>query len=384
MDLAQNYIFYAEANVVCIIIFALMLFRDLGTVGRQTKQIVFVNIVVTHMIYFSSDIVWGLILGGIIPRLPFLVVACNAVNLMMLCALTAFWFMYVEMSQGETYINKSRGCLIIMLPAIATVFITLFLFIVFPRVMITEEEKLTTVFYILFVTVPILYVIAGSVRSFVRAFRKENYAVKKLCIVCGVYPLVMAGFGVVQTFFVAAPIFCFGMTIMMLYFYMLSLNDQVSIDELTRLNNRTQLKKYIVGESLKQGTGKTNYFVLMVDLNKFKQINDSYGHVEGDLALKRTADALKMACSDNIPIRTFIARYGGDEFIIIAKTDDEQIVSELCAKIKTTMERLNTEAGAPYELKASIGYASYQGDIAAFQQAVANADKALYKEKNNR
>ena len=52
----------------------------------------------------------------------------------------------------------------------------------------------------------------------------------------------------------------------------------------------------------------------MIDLNKFKQINDQYGHVEGDMALRRTADALKMACGDNT-LKTFIARYGGDEFM---------------------------------------------------------------------
>ena len=167
---------------------------------------------------------------------------------------------------------------------------------------------------------------------------------------------------------------------MMLYVYIISLNDQVSIDELTRLNNRTQLKKYVVGESSKQNNDKSTRFVLMIDLNKFKQINDQYGHVEGDMALKRTADALKAACGDNV-LKTFIARYGGDEFIIITKTDNEELVKELCNTIKNTVIRLNDEAGAKYELTASIGYASYTGDITAFQTALAEADEALYKDK---
>ena len=75
--------------------------------------------------------------------------------------------------------------------------------------------------------------------------------------------------------------------------------------------------------------------------NQSKQINDQYGHVEGDFALKRAADALKRSCAEN-PHRTFIARY---------------------------------------ELTASIGYAAYSGDIAGFQTALARADEALYREK---
>ena len=118
----------------------------------------------------------------------------------------------------------------------------------------------------------------------------------------------------------------------------------------------------------------------MIDLNKFKQINDQFGHVEGDRALIRTADALKLACADNTK-KTFIARYGGDEFIVIVKTDDESLVRELCGRIKDTLLKLNDEARAEYELSASIGYASYRGDVRKFQEALGLADEALYKEK---
>lgn len=118
----------------------------------------------------------------------------------------------------------------------------------------------------------------------------------------------------------------------------------------------------------------------MIDLNKFKQINDQYGHVEGDRALIRTADALKIACADNV-IKTFISRYGGDEFIIVAKTEDEDKVKELCGTIKDTLNRLNSEANSEYDLTASIGYSSYSGDVMKFQEALGQADEALYKEK---
>ena len=375
--------FYIEANIVCIIIFAMLLVKDLGGVGRQAKQMIFVNIIVSHIMYFISDMFWVLILGNTIPLTRLSISIVNILNAILLSAITGFWFVYVELSQGEKYITVFRNRIFALIPAMCETLIMLVVFVLFPGVVITGELKLTTAYYILFLVVPIGYIIVSAVRSFIRALRKENYAVRTPYLVCALYPVIISVAGICQVVWVNAPMFCFGCTIIMLYVYIISLNDQVSIDELTRLNNRTQLKKYIVGESSKQGSEKLKRYILMIDLNKFKQINDQYGHVEGDQALKRTADALKVACADN-SVKTFIARYGGDEFIIIAKTDNEDIVKELCSSIKDTLIRLNDEAGAEYELTASIGYSHYSGDIFAFQTALAKADEALYEDKRAR
>ena len=336
--------FYTEANIVCIIIFVMLLIKDLGGVGRQAKQITFINIVFAHILYFACDICWVLIMARIIPFTRFSVSIVNILNAIFLSAITSFWFIYVELSQGEKYITATKARFIALIPAMSETVLIVFLFIAMPGFVIKEDGMPSLGYYIVFLVIPLIYVVASTARSFLRAFRKENFAVRKQ--------------------YLAAPIFCFGCAIMMLYVYIISLNDQVSIDELTRLNNRTQLKKYVAGESSKQNTDSSTRYILMIDLNKFKQINDQYGHVEGDMALRRTADALKMACGDNT-LKTFIARYGGDEFIIITKTDNEELVKELCNTIKNTVVRLNNEAGSKYELTASIGYASYNGDLTA-------------------
>lgn len=383
-SMEQDYtFFYVEANVVCIIIFSMLLIKDLGGVGRQTKQMIFVNIVMSHILYFISDICWVLALGDYILRTQLFVSAVNVSNAILLSAITGFWFVYVELSQGEEYIKLFKNRICTLIPAMCETMVMLVVFTLFPRVVLTEDLEMTPLYYILFLMVPIGYIFVSAIRAFIRALRKENYAVRSQYIVCALYPVIISIAGIFQVIWVAAPLFCFGCAIMMLYVYIISLNDQVSIDELTRLNNRTQLKKYVVGESSKQGSEKSKRYVLMIDLNKFKQINDQYGHVEGDHALKRTADALKAACADN-SIKTFIARYGGDEFIIIAKTDNEELVKELCSNIKATLIRLNDEAGAKYELTASIGYSHYMGGITEFQSALTEADEALYREKKTR
>ena len=320
-------------------------------------------------------------LGGYFQKILIAVALVNILNAIILSAITGFWFVYVELSQGELYIKRFKIRLFVLSPVVISTLIMVILFVFFPKAVLKEDNTLTLTYYILFLSVPVLYIILSTVRCFIRAFKKENYAVRGPYLSTAIYPVILAACGVVQTLWITVPMFCFGCAIMMIYVYITSLNDQVSIDELTRLNNRTQLKKFIVGESAKPGNEK--HYVLMIDLNRFKQINDQYGHVEGDHALKRAADALKLACSDN-DLRPFIARYGGDEFIIIARTENEELIKELCTVIKETLIRLNTEAKAAYELTASIGYASYTGDIHAFQTALTKADEALYADKKAR
>ena len=372
--------FYIEANIVCIIIFLMMLTREMGTVGRQTKQIIFINITVAHMLYFVNDIVCVLVIGNCIPHTALIASVVNVLNAILLSAITGFWFVYVELSQGEEYILTFKHRMYVLAPAMLETVLMIFLFTFFPRTVMDEDNNMTTLYYIAFLCVPAMYVVVSAVRSFIRAVRKENYGVRTQYLSCAIYPVIITVFGILQIVVINAPLFCFGCTIMMLYVYIISLNDQVSIDELTHLNNRTQLKKYVVGEASRPNADNTVYFILMIDLNKFKQINDQYGHVEGDRALIRAAEALKIACSDNV-MKTFIARYGGDEFIIVAKTEDEDKVKELCGTIKDTLNRLNSEANSEYDLTVSIGYSSYSGDVMKFQEALGQADEALYKEK---
>lgn len=374
--------FYIEANIVCIVIFGMMLMRELHTVGRQAKQIAFLNLLVSHILYFISDIAWVLVVGGIIPNTRLSSSIVNVANAVFLVYICSFWFIYVELSQGEAYIAVKKWRVMVLIPAIISSAVTICLFVFAPSLMLKENNEVTDIYNVAFLLIPDSYVVVSAVRAFIRALRKENYAVRTQYLACAVYPILITIFGLLQTVMNGAPVFCFGCAVMMLYVYILSLNDQVSLDELTRLNNRTQLKKYIAGEAAKQIGEKQERYVLMIDLNKFKMINDHYGHIEGDHALKRAADALKSACADNV-YKTFIARYGGDEFIIVAKTDSEELIKKLCADIKATLIRLNDEAGAKYDLTASIGYAHYNGGIDEFQSAMSEADEALYRDKKS-
>ena len=118
--------------------------------------------------------------------------------------------------------------------------------------------------------------------------------------------------------------------------------------------------------------------IFMLDINFFKEINDKYGHPEGDMALIRTADQLKRFLAKT---NAFLCRYGGDEFAIISACSFEE-AGKLRVTLYREFEALNNNDDSPYRISISVGYAPVVGGgMNAVQEALRLADQELYKEK---
>ncbi len=171
---------------------------------------------------------------------------------------------------------------------------------------------------------------------------------------------------------------CAGMFVMFCRFQ----DDQITNDVLTGLNNRYALDTYIE-EKFKtyhegEHSGNQLYLVLM-DINYFKTINDEYGHVEGDKALKAVSTTLK-AIGSKYRSSLFIARYGGDEFAAVFESNSERKVTRLCNDIKESLA-VETE-GFEYKLTIGAGYALYTGGTMTLDALYTLADTALYEDKD--
>jgi len=153
------------------------------------------------------------------------------------------------------------------------------------------------------------------------------------------------------------------------------LNHELYHDELTSLYNKKYFSKYIIDENnmfQREGT------LVFIDLNKFKYINDTFGHVIGDNALEVFSSFL----SNNLRKEDKVIRYAGDEFIILF---DSSIESEILNKMKILTNKLrdvtiHTPDDNYINLKFSFGISSFsQNDYAS--TIVAKADKEMYKHK---
>ena len=166
---------------------------------------------------------------------------------------------------------------------------------------------------------------------------------------------------------------------MMVIFYIHSMEDQISLDPLTKLNNRGQLQRFVSQPGNLYREGQETY-VVMMDANFFKQINDSYGHAEGDRALLFIAEALKRSLHV-LGSAPFLGRYGGDEFILIAYVRREEDLNALAEEIRRRLDEAREKEGLPYVLSVGIGWSRFAGEGDTFQACMHRADQQLYEDK---
>lgn len=162
--------------------------------------------------------------------------------------------------------------------------------------------------------------------------------------------------------------------------YLVELGQQVSQEPLTGLANRREIMRTI-SKSLSNPESDSLYYLFMFDIDQFKKINDTYGHVEGDEAIITTANALLQATSF-LRRNTTVARYGGDEFAIFAKLKNENEVKQLLEMIKHEFDKVNRSNDKGYEINLSIGYILCNG-ITTIKKMVEDADRELYMSKQN-
>lgn len=147
----------------------------------------------------------------------------------------------------------------------------------------------------------------------------------------------------------------------------------VNTDPLTEIRNRRYLMQYLEKQTAQMGDEK--HCAVLIDLDLFKSVNDTYGHVFGDKVLKQFADTVKKNLGEN----DFIARFGGEEFMILFGTDNEE-------EIITTMNTISkeyaifSEKEKGKEFTFSAGAAIY-GKNSSITDIFTTADKRLYKAK---
>ncbi len=150
------------------------------------------------------------------------------------------------------------------------------------------------------------------------------------------------------------------------------LSYEVAHDELTGLYNRAGY------DALKKSATPADTALLVIDIDRFKSINDTYGHAIGDKALKRVAETLR----DNFRAEDGICRIGGDEFAVLMKTGGLNLEKTVRDKTKRINEILHEPSGDIPPIALSVGAALGSGEI-DMDEMFRHADRVLYEIKAN-
>lgn len=153
-------------------------------------------------------------------------------------------------------------------------------------------------------------------------------------------------------------------------------------DRLTGLYNRGYFDERVAAEFAFVKRHKTYLALLIIDLDHFKQINDTYGHPVGDLVLQAAAAKIR----GSLRAEDLAARYGGEEFVILARGTDTGGAQVLGQRLRTRLALAEVHtASATIRVTASIGIAVMHTDMAMndVSELIAAADAALYEAKRN-
>ncbi|MDO5181879.1 diguanylate cyclase [Legionella pneumophila] len=151
-------------------------------------------------------------------------------------------------------------------------------------------------------------------------------------------------------------------------------------DPLTGLYNRRYLEDFLFKQLHQAERTKASFAILMLDLDHFKKINDTFGHDAGDLVLKELGQIL----NSDIRLGDIASRYGGEEFVLLLYDIDAQAAKMKAENLRSAISNLQVkyEAQPVGQITASIGISVYPDDAKSPAEVIEAADKALYQAKN--
>ena len=169
---------------------------------------------------------------------------------------------------------------------------------------------------------------------------------------------------------------------MILNFTVDKLNCMWVYDTLTNIYNRAGFYHHAIPllEEIKQQNKIKQVFILFIDIDGLKQVNDNIGHDAGDQLIQGMAEAVKR----NIKENQIAMRYGGDEFVVFGACEDNAL-DDLLNGIQKTMDDINSNEDKRFELQASMGASTYDvKDVENLNKLIEQADEKMYEEKKRR
>lgn len=207
-------------------------------------------------------------------------------------------------------------------------------------------------------------------------YNKNSKSEIKSLILFTLLPVVSAG---IQNYNYGIILGQVGFTLSELLIYFNNQKKEANYDELTGVYNRRAFNK----RANKIYYSNKLMFLMLMDADDFKIINDKYGHLEGDKALIQIAYILNRAIN-NTHKNYSLARYGGDEFVIVGNIQNKDEVAQLINQIEEEEKKYNKETNNKYNIKLSIGYALQNDNHTSVEDLIKEADALMYAKKRKR
>ena len=168
------------------------------------------------------------------------------------------------------------------------------------------------------------------------------------------------------------------LAVSMISIYINVQSEDYSVDVLSGLYTRQYLFSYLRHRLRLNKKGKV--CGIMIDLDRFKNFNDTYGHMEGDRAIACFGSAIRKS----IHRQDVAARFGGDEFVIILQREDPEEIARVIRMLENQLKNLNSTVGYPYQLSFSSGQSVYDPEKDTLRTFMQRMDHSMYENKKQK
>src|SRR5574344_157100 len=379
---------YLAIDISCLFLTAIVLRKTNTRLSNFSGKRFFVLSMVFSLFLYMADIAFECF--AIAPTNAAIVgiYVSNAIYILFNCLLSYAWLLFIleRLDYFPKKLAKKRIVFfLIAIPALVLLFFAFSASI--NHLLFYVDESGTyqrgSLSYILLI-IDGLYLLTSATLSLYAFFKTKNGYKKKEFFTYAFFIVLPAiGMGL-QTFIPDVPFSSLGIALSYLILYFSLEDNRFSHDSMTGLYNKFQIERFM-GDYLHKSEAqkkKASLYLIMMDLDEFKSINDTVGHIVGDEAIVEAANCIK----NNPVIGHFYApgRFGGDEFVILCSADESSI-RHISNTIDKRINDSNESRGKKsYVLSFSKGFTKLRENDLNVQEIIDRADDNLYKAKEKR
>ena len=373
---------YLIVDLLCIMLTVIIASKVSRDSGSETQVRYFFLILTAFLVFSVFDAVWAFAAySGLIKANAVFLSVVNGINLTSIGFAAYFWLCFTLAWFNSKVTDTRTMRLLTAIPAALVPAIHIIGAYTNQNVIALPDGTWAYgICHLVATCIQLSYILAATVIAIHKYRHASSHSERRLCVVfiSFMVPFVVAG--IIDSIIANTPIAAACIMISLTFVMMSMQESRISTDALTGLNNRRRADAFLE-DSLAHVSDEAPLFLFIIDLNDFKIINDTYGHLEGDYALQLAADALRTASAQ---VDAFAARWGGDEFVIICTEMSDDDPERIAALIKNTLSNVVAVSRVKYNLTCSVGYAVCESPIERCSHLISRADQMLYEAKQAR
>lgn len=380
-----NKLLYAEISIIGIAFTSILMTKSIPKEGIRAisrQQKVFIALLLSLIVIFILDGVTWFIDGMSFKGIKELYSICLIFYFALNPILGFLWNIYVNTKIHTNIIQIKKRMRLYMIPFI----INAILCITSPLtgwIFKIDETGIYSrgVLYYLNVAVSFIYYILSVITLLIHMRRNERHRTNKELVYLAFFPVAPLVGAVLQHLLYGVSVVYICVLISFLIIFINVQNEQIYTDAGTGLRNKSYLGVFF-NDKLMSLKRNNVIGAILLDLDYFKTLNDTYGHTAGDEALRDVAYILNQVFDTNADC---LSRFGGDEFVVLIVRNSEEDIRKEISRLKLAMEEFNKSGKREYSLYCSVGYGMGRGDEnienVTLDSLLKTADINMYEDK---